>query len=72
MLDITDVAYPLSDWVSAPKKPVTTPEFVRRMYQYQSGAPANRIQNEDGTFSTHKMMSFEQGGKYLAAPTIVN
>jgi hypothetical protein len=33
--------------------------------------PVNKLQNEDGTTSTHKMMSWESDGKYFAAPTIV-
>lgn len=33
--------------------------------------PSLRINNPDGTFSTHEMMSFESDGRYLAAPTIV-
>lgn len=33
--------------------------------------PVLKINNKDGTTSTHKMMSFEADGKYYAAPTIV-
>jgi hypothetical protein len=43
------------------------PEFEQRMNQQD----APFIQNEDGTRSTHKMMSFEADGKFYAAPTVV-
>lgn len=33
--------------------------------------PSLKIKNQDGSVSTHKMMSFEAEGKYYAAPTIV-
>lgn len=62
--------YPQLDFMR--KRPVISPEFVQRMIQLQSGFPVNFIQNPDGTRSTHKMMSFEQDGKFLVAPTIVN
>jgi hypothetical protein len=42
-------------------------EFEQRMNQQD----APFIQNEDGTRSTHKMISFEADGKFYAAPTIV-
>lgn len=45
-----------------------SPEFVKRMGQ--NTIPP--IQNEDGTISTHRMISFEEDGKFYAAPTIVN
>ena len=33
--------------------------------------PVLTIKNEDGSVSTHKMMSFEADGKFYAAPTII-
>jgi len=48
------------------KKGSSTTNFEQRIQN-----PELKIQNKDGSFSTHKMMSFEADGKYYAAPTIV-
>lgn len=44
------------------------PDFIQRINNPFTVPP---LQNEDGTESTHEMMSFEKDGKYYAASTIV-
>jgi hypothetical protein len=50
----------------------STPEdYVGTNFEQRIQNPVNKINNEDGTHSTHKMMSFEADGKFYAAPTII-
>ena len=79
--DVNNYVYPEQEVKARPplhpfaemQKPIErtkTPEFVQRMKDVDN--PALKINNPDGSYSTHKMTSFEQDGKYYAAPTIVN
>jgi hypothetical protein len=61
---IQPVIYQKPIQTAIPPKPKTN--FEKRIQN-----PTNKIQNADGTVSTHKMMSFESDGKFYAAPTIV-
>ena len=50
----------------------STPEdYVNTNFEQRIQNPVNKINNEDGSHSTHKMMSFEADGKFYAAPTII-
>jgi hypothetical protein len=53
-------------------KPKEHPEFEDRARQVAQGAPVNSIKNADGTHSTHKMVSREVDGHFIAHPTIVS
>jgi len=55
------------------QKPIQTaiPPKPKTNFEKRIQNPTNKIQNADGTVSTHKMMSFESDGKFYAAPTIV-
>lgn len=44
------------------------PEWEQRLY---NGSKL-RINNDDGSYSSHKMMNWESDGKFYAAPTIIN
>jgi hypothetical protein len=57
--------------------PIIKPQVVQQVkpkltnFEQRINKPTEVIKNNDGTVSTHKMMSFEADGKYYAAPTIV-
>lgn len=53
-----------------PVTPEAPKEFETRFSDMAD--PELRINNSDGTYSTHKMMSAEVNGKQIALPTIVN
>jgi hypothetical protein len=51
-----------------PQKYNPMSEWEQRLY---NGSKL-RLNNDDGSYSSHKMMNWEQDGKYYAAPTIIN
>lgn len=44
---------------------------LQKNFEKRIQNPVLRIKNQDGSASTHEMMSWEQDGRYFAAPTIV-
>jgi len=51
-----------------PQKYNPMPEWEQRLY---NGSKL-RLNNDDGSYSSHKMMNWESDGKFYAAPTIIN
>ena len=60
------------DWISNVLRENSDKQFVRRINEISSGAEDfPRIENKDGSISTHSMATGEADGMYYAYPTVM-